>query len=113
MTQFKTSEYAGKFDCHAKTILRAMLKDPAPSDWHDEAFDIAAVAKTFKAPSVAALERVMRGRDTLLDAKAAAKTLGISLRRFHQKQEDGTGPQKAVNHGRIVRYFTSDLTSDI
>jgi hypothetical protein len=109
MAKFKTSEYAKKLDCHVKTVLRAVLNDPAPSDWHDEAFDIEKVAKVFNAASVAGLLRVMKDEDNLVDAETAAKMLGHSLRRFHQKQADNTGPRKAVNHGRIVRYFTSDL----
>lgn len=113
MGKFKTSDYASKFDCHPKTILRAMLNDPAPSDWHDELFEVADVAKKFKAPSVAALERVMRGQDDLVDAERASSSLGISIRRFHQKQADDTGPPKALNHGRIIRYLVSDLTAGI
>ncbi|SRR6266550_4519360 len=109
MAKWKTSEYAVKFDCHPKTILRAMLQDPAPSDWHDETFDATEVANVFELPSCAALERVMRGQDDLIDAGAAAKQMGISLRRFHQKQTNGSGPRKAANHGRIVRYLLSDI----
>lgn len=109
MAKFKTSEFAAKFGCHVKTVLRAMLNDPAPSDWHDESFDTVKVAEKFNAVSVAMLERVMRGRDDLVDAEKAADTMGISLRRFHQKQADETGPRKALSHGRIVRYLASDL----
>lgn len=113
MAKFKTSDFASKFDCHPKTILRAMLNDPAPSDWHDEQFDVADVVKKFKAPSVAALERVMRGQDDLVDAQRAADILGMSIRRFHQKQADDSGPAKALNHGRIIRYLVSDLSAGI
>lgn len=109
MANFKTSEYASKFGCHAKTILRAMLDDPAPSDWHDENFDTKDVAKIFKCPTVAGLDRVMRGQDNLVDAERAASQMGISLRRFHQKQADRSGPPKAVSHGRVVRYLMSDI----
>ena len=109
MAKYKTSALANKFGCSPKTILRAMLNNPQASDWHDESFEAEDIAKKYEMPSVAALDRVMTGRDDLVDAETAAKRMGISLRRFHQKQVDDSGPRKATNCGRIVRYLLSDI----
>ncbi len=110
MGKYTVKDYGVKFGCHVKTILRAMTNDPAPSDWHDdEKYDVADVALVFQAPSMAALERVMRGQDDLVPAEAAAKQMNICLRQFHNRQNDGTGPAKALNHKRIVRYLVSDI----
>ena len=110
--KFPVEDYADHFDVHVKTILRAVLNTPAPSDWAPEPLPVSRVAKAFNMePGV--LLAVMRGKEFLLDAEDACKDhLHISIRRFHQRRAQKPDEMKPVaRHGRIVRYALTDIAT--
>ena len=95
--------YAKVFGCHIKTILRAALNEPHPSDWHPDPIDHYKVAEAFNM-NRNLLAACIDGKDTLIIVDDAAEKLGISIRRFHQRRAEDKAYAPAAAHGRIVRY---------
>lgn len=104
--KFAVEVYAERFDVHPKTILRAVFDTPNPSDWAPDEQPIAKVAAAFNMRPVV-LYNVMKGREHLKDAEQAAKIMGLSVRRFHQKK----AVKAAARHGRIVRYALTEIVA--
>lgn len=110
-TKYPAEDYAEKFDVHVKTILRAVLNTPNPSDWAPESLSVLRVATAFSMkPEI--LLAVMKGKEFLKDAEKAAELMGVSIRRFHQKRVSHPTVLKPVaRHGRTVRYALTEIAA--
>lgn len=104
--KFAVEVYAERFDVHPKTILRAVFDTPNPSDWAPDEQPLSKVAAAFSMKPLV-LYNVMKGREHLKDAEQAAKIMGVSVRRFHQKK----AVKAVARHGRTVRYALTEIVA--
>lgn len=111
LIKYPAEVIAERFDVHVKTILRAVLNQPNPSDWAPEELNLVKVAEAFNMkPEV--LLNVMKGREHLKDAEQAAQLMSISLRRFHQRRAQKPNElPPCARHGRTVRYALTEIAA--
>lgn len=112
--QTVTLEEAAKaFGVHPRTILRAISGDHNTYWYEDSNSDVMKIADIAKAYGVTAakLVAVFEGRDSLLRADEAAKTIGMADRTFRKHLDARAFHWGRVSYGGITRYLESRINS--